>query len=614
MIAKKRVYIYEIFVILISFVLLINGLNSVYAAKADKKASLPGPIEAYLQFQAKQANLTGIEIDEARTLWLQKLALRQEFIDQSNCAITNEGLVKREPINMGISHGSTNRLTNAEYYSYIKDSIRTEPLGNPRNGTIEEPRSLMNPYPDGYLTRFYTPALDDFSDSSQFCFASDVCEMNNYDQEAQFFIYAKLGPIQPQLPGNYIVIEQADIVNDTWQGWVDGFVGYAQITTPNSEDAELYYVGYTDCQLQYVTVAADVFSDPNESDQFNDVMVDCVFAKWGDPPEISPVPPEIEIRVGNNGEGGTTDPEQHINLIYHPETATIWAIPYAGYEFDHWVKDSDEENPITENPLIIGAPHPCIVEAYFMVAERTLTVSYTQGGYTTPSAGNYVYAKDDTATVTALSYSGYVFDHWLIEGVPDGCDLTKQVVMDQDYSLQAVFRQATNYYGLTVGYGEGGTTDPSGTYSLLEGTTVHIAASPESGYRFSYWVVDESSYRFDSEFDLYVTGTHSFAAVFEPDNCLLTVRAVDYAFSQDMSADVYIGSGLDYLGTTEFSTSLPVGTYLFTFQNIAWSEYGGWVSTYYGELDSQYLGNGYEYQVTLTEPAQTLTVYYISGK
>ncbi|MEM3964650.1 MAG: hypothetical protein QW584_02875 [Thermofilaceae archaeon] len=75
--------------------------------------------------------------------------------------------------------------------------------------------------------------------------------------------------------------------------------------------------------------------------------------------------------------------------------------------------------------------------------EYRLTISVTPSGAgtTSPAAGQYWYAENNAVTVTASPSSGYVFDHWEVNGVNAGSSPTITVTMDRPINLVAVFKQ-----------------------------------------------------------------------------------------------------------------------------------------------------------------------------
>ena len=69
-----------------------------------------------------------------------------------------------------------------------------------------------------------------------------------------------------------------------------------------------------------------------------------------------------------------------------------------------------------------------------------LTIGISGNGITNPEAKIHSYDKDSTVMVLATPDSGWKFDHWELDGVPDGSDLSYNVTMDANKVVTAFFR------------------------------------------------------------------------------------------------------------------------------------------------------------------------------
>jgi len=137
-------------------------------------------------------------------------------------------------------------------------------------------------------------------------------------------------------------------------------------------------------------------------------------------------------------EGGTTNPAPGTYNYDNPTDVTVTAIPNANYRFDHWVYDNvnnGSANPITVH---VGSGHT--LQAVFTLITYTLTIQTTTGGTTSPVPGTYTYTVGTNVQVTATPSAGYVFDVWQLNGVNKTSTLSYTVLMDQDYTLKALFK------------------------------------------------------------------------------------------------------------------------------------------------------------------------------
>jgi len=144
----------------------------------------------------------------------------------------------------------------------------------------------------------------------------------------------------------------------------------------------------------------------------------------------------------------------------------------------------------------------------------TVTITSTSGGTTYPVPGSYLYNEGTVVPVIAVSDSGYVFDHWTLDGSPVGSTNPINVLMDCDHDLEAVFTQIT--YTLTITTTTGGTTSPSpGAHAYSSGTDIPVTATAQDGYHFDHWVLDGSNAGSDNLISVTMNKDHTLHAVFE---------------------------------------------------------------------------------------------------
>lgn len=273
-----------------------------------------------------------------------------------------------------------------------------------------------------------------------------------------------------------------------------------------------YYVASFSQSFSYVAVCTWSPSTEDSSCLSVDSITVTTGGSW-DPP----YPPEMQIRVGNQGEGGSVDPEGWINLLYYPyDNVNITATPDPNYELDYWIINGDFENPINgeNNPLTVPAC-PSLVEAYFRNATRTLTVLPRQDGFTTPPEGEYEYYTGTPVAVSAYSDNSYVLDYWLLNGYRAFAGSTIHLNMNTNYTLQPVFREATEHYSLTLICGGNGSTSPSPgiTTDILEGSLYNATATPNPGY-WVYWRLDGNFYSYEQTVTVPVLRNHTLQACF----------------------------------------------------------------------------------------------------
>jgi hypothetical protein len=185
-----------------------------------------------------------------------------------------------------------------------------------------------------------------------------------------------------------------------------------------------------------------------------------------------------------------------------------------------------EQYPQVPNPYRPPSPPPA------PQTNAIVVVSASVGGTTNPEPGAYTYGEGETVTLTATASSGFKFQYWIIRGTytighnEPPINFPENAASDPDWvpdfpSPSEVAEDSlvvsTNPLTVICGYGYtyvyepvftpttappatseavvvvvdaiGGTTNPGpGTYYYLDGSTISLSATPNSGYDFVYWV------------------------------------------------------------------------------------------------------------------------------
>jgi len=219
------------------------------------------------------------------------------------------------------------------------------------------------------------------------------------------------------------------------------------------------------------------------------------------------------------------------------------------------------------------------------------------------------YRSGASVTLTAFPTEGYTFVGWQVGGQSGGALNPLTLTMNGDRVVTAVFTKLT--YTLSTQANGGGSISASpsgGTYPA--GTSVSLVAVPDSGRRFTGWLVDH----FDRGADLPLTLTmdmdHQITANFGPVATTPPDPGLTYAL--DLSATVggtaaaVPGIGRYAPNTRVTLNATPANGYVFT----------GWT------IDGIPAGLANPYTLTMSgarsavanfAPAQTLTLSYTSG-
>ena len=149
---------------------------------------------------------------------------------------------------------------------------------------------------------------------------------------------------------------------------------------------------------------------------------------------------------------------------------------------------------------------------------HTLIVTATTGGTTDPAPERHDYEEGTSAVVTAIPDAGYSFSHWELDGTTS-TENPVTIVMNMNYSLRAVFEALPppppEKCYLTIVAINGQTNPAPGTYEIDKNSSVTITTTPNSGYRFKEWLLDNISAGTDTTIVISMDTNHSVVAIFK---------------------------------------------------------------------------------------------------
>ncbi len=208
--------------------------------------------------------------------------------------------------------------------------------------------------------------------------------------------------------------------------------------------------------------------------------------------DVTAVFVQSDYSLNITAENGTVakDPDQA--GYRYAEIVSLQASPDEGYIFDHWEGDIIGN----ANPVEITMDESKEIKATFVKERYDLNVSIGPDD----SSGDILLAvKEDLGmeygqilTLTAVSETGYVFDHW--EGDLSGDNNPVDLTMDMNKSVRAVFRKEE--YGLNTSVfpvDSGSINKDPDKIVYGHGEVVNITATPVTGYLFDHWEGNLSS-------------------------------------------------------------------------------------------------------------------------
>jgi len=124
------------------------------------------------------------------------------------------------------------------------------------------------------------------------------------------------------------------------------------------------------------------------------------------------------------------------------QSVQLTAPTVSGYTFQYWDIDGISQGTgVAIITVVMNAPHTATAH-YTQVVTYRLKVEATTGGTTNPAPGTYTYVAGTQVQVTANPGSGYIFDHWELNGTNVGTTTAYTVTMNANYVLKAFFKQA----------------------------------------------------------------------------------------------------------------------------------------------------------------------------
>jgi desulfoferrodoxin (superoxide reductase-like protein) len=215
---------------------------------------------------------------------------------------------------------------------------------------------------------------------------------------------------------------------------------------------------------------------------------------------------------------GTTSPPQSNYTYNQPTTVPVTAAPATGWKLDHWLLDNT--NIGSTNPYTVNMNSNHTLKAVFTqipTTSYTLNILQQQGsGTTNPTPGKYTYNQPTTVPVTASPATGWKLDHWLLDNNDIGSTNPYTANMNANHTLKAVFAEVpTVSYTLSIQQqGSGTINPPQGNYTYNQPTTVPVTATPASGWKLDYWLVDSTKSSNVNPITITMNKSHILIAVF----------------------------------------------------------------------------------------------------
>ncbi len=263
---------------------------------------------------------------------------------------------------------------------------------------------------------------------------------------------------------------------------------------------------------------------------------------------VMEVNPQYTITVNaNNNSWGTVTGGGTYNA---GATCTLTATPASGYQFQSWKKNGSVVS--TDATYTFTVNESATYTAYFgeplQYYTVTTAVNPDGAGYVT---GGGTFQENSSITLSAVSYPGYMFNHW-----QDGnTSNPRTVTVTQDITYTAYYDLEEYTIQVYASPSNGGTVGGGGNYHY--GETATLTATPANGYEFAGWSDGNS----DNPRQVIVTQAAFYVAVFnEVGTNYYTVGVLAYP----EEAGMVTGGGTYEAGSNVIITAVPNPGYMFT--------------------------------------------------
>ena len=192
------------------------------------------------------------------------------------------------------------------------------------------------------------------------------------------------------------------------------------------------------------------------------------------------------VQIGNDTPG--TDVETYVN---HGDQITVTATPDECHTFARWIQNGGG-NDITQNPATITVNDDLDLQAVFTAITYNVTATPNNSSYGSVSGGGNNLGCGSSCTLTATANTGYGFMGWQLNGNIVSTDNPYTITVNANAAYTAVFEQVSQHT-ITVTQATGGTISVSANTAYM-GNVITLTATPESGYFFVEWLVEDASH------------------------------------------------------------------------------------------------------------------------
>jgi hypothetical protein len=233
--------------------------------------------------------------------------------------------------------------------------------------------------------------------------------------------------------------------------------------------------------------------------------------------------------------------------------ANLTAVPDKGWAFSGWSGNASGSSNTT-----ITMNSNMTVTATFVRSSYNLTTEVYLND-TLQNSTTYTYAVGVTENITEgflCLLPSQTLDHWDLDGATR-YNSSVTVLMDQDHTFKAYIVPTVYQLDFTSTAG-GNTTLTNGSYTYLYGADAEITASPNAGYSFTYWLLDNETIGSNTTLSFTMYANHTVIAVFTENTYTLTMLTrgngtvnpgnTTYHYGTEVNIKAIAGEGWSFSG------------------------------------------------------------------